>query len=69
MCKWLADNDYTPGLDIFSGELFAQESGFKLIESLIKFYKTIPLEKRIPYINIPTNFTFLNSEKLTERMK
>ena len=69
MCQWLVDNGYTPGIDIFSGELFAQECGFELLENLINFYKTVPLEKRIPYINIPTNFTFLNSEELTTRMK
>ena len=28
ICQWLVDNHYTPELDIFSGELFAQESGF-----------------------------------------
>ena len=38
ICQWLVRNHYTPTLNIFSGELFAQESGFKLLEKILDFY-------------------------------
>ena len=58
ICQWLVNNHYTPELDIFSGELFAQESGFELLEKILDFYSTIPEEDRIKNIIIPTNGTF-----------
>ena len=58
ICQWLVNNHYTPELDIFSGELFAQESGFELLEKILNFYSTVPEEDRIKNIVIPTNGTF-----------
>lgn len=56
-------------LDIFSGELFAQEVGFKMIEQIYDFYKDQPDEFRPWLITIPTNFTFLCSDELTNRIE
>ena len=67
--NWLAKNNYTPHVDIFSGELFAQEKGYELLENIIKFYEGIEPKKRIPSIMIPTNFTFLNSEEYTKKVE
>lgn len=63
ICQWLVNNHYTPELDIFSGELFAQESGFKLLEKLLEFYSKTPKEDRIKDIIIPTNGTFCGTDK------
>ena len=62
ICQWLVNNHYTPELDIFSGELFAQESGFKLLETLLNFYIQVPKEDRIRSIIIPTNGTFCGTK-------
>ena len=67
--KWLVKHAYKPHIDIFSGELLAQEKGYELLEKMIEFYKGIDPDLRIPSIMIPTNFTFLNSEKLTMRIE
>lgn len=63
ICQWLVDNHYTPKLDIFSGELFAQEYGFLLIECILAFYMHVPKEDRIKEIVIPTNGTFIGTDK------
>lgn len=63
ICQWLVNNHYTPTLNIFSGELFAQESGFKLLEKILDFYSSVPKDDRIPKIVIPTNGTFCGTEK------
>ena len=57
-CNWLVKNHYTPTLNIFSGEIFAQECGFKLLEKLLEFYSNVPKEDRLKDIVIPTNGTF-----------
>lgn len=66
---WLGRNNYAPALEIFSGELFAQKSGYDLIENILDFFESHPNYKRPPYIIIPTNGTFLHSEKLTEKIE
>ena len=58
ICEWMVNNHYTPTLNIFSGELFAQESGFKLIKEILDFYEKVPEEDRVKEIIIPTNGTF-----------
>ena len=58
ICEWMVNNHYTPTLNIFSGELFAQESGFKLIKEILDFYEKVPEEDRVKEIVIPTNGTF-----------
>lgn len=68
LLNWLYKNSYNPTLHIFSGELFAQESGWKLIEKILHFYETHN-DKPVPdKIIIPTNATFLRNEELQKRM-
>lgn len=69
ICNWMVKHHYTPHVDIFSGELLAQEKGYELLEKMIQFYSTIEPEDRIPTIMIPTNFTFLNSENETAKVE
>lgn len=68
LLQWLYDNDYSPELDIFSGELFAQESGFLLLETILDFYKEHNDKPTPPAIIIPTNGTFLKDESLSYRL-
>ena len=67
--QWTEKQEFNPGLEIFSGELFAQEVGFKVLETIYNHQKNLIPEHRIPSITIPTNFTFLNSDELTERVR
>lgn len=68
ICAWLKKNNYNPSLEIFSGELFAQELGFKVMDVLIDYYKSVEPKLRAHHITIPTNFTFLCSDEATARV-
>lgn len=67
--NWLTKNHYYPHLDIFSGELLAQNIGYDLLDMIYNHYSILPEEERIPSIGIPTNFTFLCSEKYTQKIE
>ena len=67
--NWLSENKYYPHIDIFSGELLAQEIGYKVLDMIYNHYAILPLEERIPSIGIPTNFTFLCSDKYTNKIE
>ena len=67
--KWLEKNNFNPDLDIFSGELFAQEIGYKALETIIEHERTISPELRPKLITIPTNFTFVQKPELVERVE
>lgn len=69
LLEWITKNNFTMPIEIFSGELFAQEIGFKVFDVIYNFEKNIPSEKRIPSITVPTNFTFICSEELTKRIE
>lgn len=68
LLNWLYNNDYAPSLHIFSGELFAQEAGYQLIETILKFYQEHDDKPMPPAIVIPTNATFLKDESLANRV-
>lgn len=55
-------------IELFSGELFAQEIGFKILNMI---YDKIIKSEYIPInrITIPTNFTFILDEKTTKRVE
>lgn len=67
--KWLEKNEYNPDIEIFSGELLAQEIGYKVLETIYNIEKEVPERIRIRNIIIPTNFTFLCSEEATARVE
>lgn len=70
LLRWLADCSYSPrGIDLFSGELFAQEIGFKVLETMLGHYAKIQSELRPQNIVVPTNFTFLLDNELTNRIE
>ena len=67
LLNFLDKHNLHPDIDIFSGELFAAESGFQLLEAMLEFYKTHPNNKP-RYIMIPTNGTFIQEDILKERI-
>lgn len=64
--KWLIKNELNPTLDIFSGELFSQKIGFMVLDTIYDLYKEAPEYVRPKEIVIPSNFTFILSDKLTQ---
>lgn len=66
---WIHSNKFICPLEIFSGEFFAQEIGFEVMEEIYSFYKEVPEGERIKRIIIPTNFTFIVSQDATTRIE
>ena len=66
---WMAANRFTCGINLFSGELFAQKAGYDLLDRMIAFYQALDPALRPRHITIPTNFTFLCSENYTLRVE
>jgi radical SAM protein with 4Fe4S-binding SPASM domain len=65
--NWLIKNKFAPKFELFSGEPFVQEVGFKAIEMILEKYKNI--KNKPPFLIVPTNYTFLLSEKLTKKVE
>ena len=67
--KWLEKNEYAPNIEIFSGELFGQEIGYKVFDVIIEHEKQIDPILRPKLITIPTNFTFMCSPEAEARVE
>lgn len=68
--NWLNKENMCPAhVDIFSGELFAQEAGYRLLQTIIDFYKNNPNAKRPELFMVPTNGTFVVNDTLVARVK
>jgi len=67
LLDWLIENNYHPELNLFSGEPFSQEIGFKSLEMILNKFKLVKNKPR--KILIPTNYTFLLSEEKTKRVE
>jgi len=64
LCDWLVENKMYPRIDFFSGEPLTQKLGRDALSLILdKFSKT---SKRPSLICIPTNFTFLMDDRLTQ---
>lgn len=66
--NWLISNELNPTLEIFSGEPFSQKIGFLVLEKIYELYKKAPEHVRPRDIVIPTNFTFILSDKLIKKV-
>jgi len=64
LLDWVKKNNYDPKIEVFSGELFSQELGFKAVNIILD-----KLKGNKSSIVIPTNFTFLLSDELTRRVE
>jgi len=66
--KWLVKKNLAPrSIEVFSGEPFVQEIGFKIFEIIFNVFKKA--KKKPAEIIVPTNYTFILSEKLTKRVE
>jgi hypothetical protein len=63
---WLNENEYYPDIEIFTGEVFAQEAGFKAVEKLIDFYANNNIKT---WSTLPSNFSFLFDDAKTRRVE
>lgn len=64
---WFVANKFAPNIDFFSGDPLTQQVGFKALDMILdKFEKVSPKPSRIV---IPSNYTFILSEILTERVE
>ncbi|MCK9187245.1 MAG: hypothetical protein PHS16_01875 [Candidatus Colwellbacteria bacterium] len=65
---WMNENDYVPShIELFSGEVFVQEVAWKIMDMILENYKD--KEKKPDCLVVPTNFTFILSDELTERVE
>ncbi|MFA5052727.1 MAG: hypothetical protein WC565_01590 [Parcubacteria group bacterium] len=68
LLDWLNEKEYVPEhIEIFSGEVFIQDAGWKAINMILDNYKD--KEKKPEYIVVPTNFTFILSSDLTKKVE
>ncbi len=65
--RWLEKNEMFPIFDIFSGELFATELGFKALEKTIDFYIRNKVTHR--YISVPSNMSFIEDDNKVKRIE
>lgn len=66
--NWLSTNRYNPNIEIFSGELLAQEVGYAVLETIYEHFKDQEPILRPESVVIPTNFTFVCSEDAIKRV-
>ena len=66
LLNWLKENEYYPYFDIFSGELFMQELGWKVLERVVEWQNNNEVKHRIM---IPTNYSFIFDEEKIERLE
>lgn len=65
--SWLDRNEYQPRkLDIFSGEPLIQDVSYQALDIILDHVKNW---EHKPKIVIPTNFTFILADKLTEKVQ
>ena len=60
--RWLKKNNYRPQIEYFSGEALVQEVGLKGLEMIVD------AAPKGAVILVPTNYTFILSKELTERV-
>jgi len=66
--NWMDEKGYVPNhIEIFSGEVFIQDAGWKAIDMILDRYKD--REKKPEFLVVPTNFTFMLSPDLTKKVE
>jgi len=68
LLNWLIENKYTPKIDLFSGAGVESELGLEALELILDVYSKVDDSLKPEYISIPTNFTFITDDKITERV-
>jgi len=68
LCDMMIKKEYAPKkLEIFSGEPFAQKIGFDAINLILEKFRRVRIHPQS--IVIPSNYTFILSDKLTEKVE
>ena len=65
LIRWIKENDFYPKLELFTGETFIQPIAFKVLNRIIDELGG-DIER---IIVVPTNFTFILSDKLTGKVE
>lgn len=63
---WMVKNEYQPNMELFSGEALVQRVGHKALHMIFDKMGNRGLKTRI---TVPTNFTFILSDTLTEKVE
>lgn len=67
---WYVSQEFHTQLELFSGEIFASELGFKALKIIYNKFKDIPKSKSsINHIIIPSNMSFILSDELTLKVQ
>lgn len=67
--KWLEKNRFNPSIEIFSGELLAQDIGYKVLETIYEHFEKLEPLMRPASIVIPTNYTFMCKQEAIDRVE
>lgn len=67
LLDWLLDRKLTPKLELFSGEPFTQNVSLQALNMILDKFERA--ESRPESIVIPTNYTFILNEALTEKIE
>lgn len=67
--EWMRVHEYVANIEIFSGELLAQDVGYQVLETIYEYEVSVPQELRPATITIPTNFTFICDADATARVE
>lgn len=69
LIDWLIENQFTPGIEFFSGSALESDLGLNAVNLLYDKYKNVDVSLRPPYITIPTNYTFILDDELTAKVE
>jgi radical SAM protein with 4Fe4S-binding SPASM domain len=64
---WLIKRQFAPELEVFSGEPFFGETGFRVLHRILDKFEFV--DKKPPSIVIPTNYTFILHDELTQKVE
>ena len=65
--EWLIENGMNPGLELFAGEPLVQDVNFEILDMIFRKFEGV--EKAPSKIVIPTNFTWIKSDKYLEKVE
>lgn len=68
LIDWLIDNKLTPNFEFYSGSPLSSELGFRALDTIYNKYSIVGLELRPASLIVPTNYSFLLRDDLTERV-
>ena len=67
LLDWLLENNFAPRIEFFAGEPLVQKIGFQALEMILDKFKDA--KNKPESITIPTNYTFILSKTLIEKVE